>query len=154
MSGPRVAVLVPVHDQSAWLPRALDGLLAQSVTDWEAVVVDDGSPDPVAVATVVAALPDARVRLLARPDNRGLGATLNTGLDATTAPVVAYLPADDVWAPDHLDALLACLEDPAVVLARSGLTEPSGGGEAGFGLHSCDMLDVMMCVEKEWKLSC
>ena len=126
MTGPRVAVLVPVHDQSAWLPRALDGLLAQQVGDWEAVVVDDGSPDPEAVAAVVEALADPRIRLLAVPDNRGLGATLNTALDATTAPVVAYLPADDVWAPDHLTALLAALADPAAALARSGLTEPAG----------------------------
>ena len=126
MTGARVAVLVPVHDQSAWLPRALDGLLAQQVTDWEAVVVDDGSPDPAAVAAVVEALADPRVRLLARPDNRGLGATLNAGLDATTAPLVAYLPADDVWATDHLTTLLDALTDPCVVLARSGMDEPSG----------------------------
>ncbi|MFQ1001290.1 glycosyltransferase [Modestobacter sp. SSW1-42] len=125
MTGPQVAVLVPVHDQSAWLPRALDGLLAQEVSDWEAVVLDDGSPDPSAVTAVVTALGDPRVRLVAWPDNRGLGATLNAGLDAAAAPVVAYLPADDVWAPDHLTALLGALEDPAVALARSGLTEPA-----------------------------
>jgi hypothetical protein len=126
VTGVRVAVLVPVHDQSAWLPRALDGLLAQQVTDWEAVVVDDGSPDPAAVAAVVESLADPRVRLLTHPRNLGLGAALNTALDATAAPVVAYLPADDVWAPDHLTVLLACLAGPDVVLARSALTEPAG----------------------------
>ncbi|CCH86533.1 Glycosyl transferase [Modestobacter italicus] len=126
MSPPRVAVLVPVHDQSAFLPRALDGLLAQHLTDWEAVVLDDGSPDPEAVREVVAGLPDPRVRLLCRPVNRGLGATLNAGLDATAAPLVAYLPADDVWAPSHLTALVAALADPAVALVCAGLTEPAG----------------------------
>ena len=126
MTSARVAVLLPVHDQAAWLPRALDGLLAQQLTDWEAVVLDDGSRDPAAVDTVLAALADPRVRLLRWPVNRGLGATLNAGLDATTAPLVAHLPADDVWAVDHLSALVASLADPAVVLARSGLTEPSG----------------------------
>jgi Glycosyl transferase family 2 len=123
---PVVSVLVPVHDQAAFLPRALDGLLAQSVTGWEALVLDDGSPDPGAVADVVAGAGDARVRLHREPRNRGLGATLNTGLAAATADVVAYLPADDVWFPDHLAALLGCLADPAVVLARSALAEPSG----------------------------
>src|SRR3954469_7065114 len=126
MSTPRVAVLVPVHDQAAFMPRALDGLLAQRVTDWEAVVVDDGSPDPAAVAAAVSAPADVRVRLQRSADNRGLGATLNAGLDATTAPVVAYLPADDVWFVDHLDRLLGCLDDPAVALARTELTEPAG----------------------------
>lgn len=46
MSPPRVAVLVPVHDQAAYLPRALDSLLTQQAVDWEAVVLDDGSPEP------------------------------------------------------------------------------------------------------------
>ncbi|MCV2488165.1 glycosyltransferase family 2 protein [Geodermatophilus sp. YIM 151500] len=126
----RVAVLVPVHDQAAFLPRALGSLLDQTVTDWEAVVLDDGSPDPDAVAAVLAGLPDARLRATGWRANRGLGATLNTGLDATTAPVVAYLPADDVWAPDHLAALLARLADPAVPIACSELDEPSGTGYA------------------------
>jgi hypothetical protein len=126
MSPPRVAVLVPVHDQAAFLPRALDGLLAQRVPDWEAVVVDDGSPDPDAVAAAVHGAADERVRLVRCDENQGLGATLNTALDATAAPVVAYLPADDVWFADHLSRLLGCLADPEVVLARSGLREPAG----------------------------
>ncbi len=104
-------------------PRALEGLLAEEELAWEAVVVDDGSPDPAAVAAVVASLADPRIRLLRSPANRGLGATLNAALDAATAPVVAYLPADDVWCPDHLAALLECQADPAVVLARSRLAE-------------------------------
>ncbi|MDP9428452.1 MAG: glycosyltransferase [Actinomycetota bacterium] len=120
-----VGVLVPVHDQAAFLPRALEGLLAQEVADWTALVLDDGSPDPGAVADVVAGLGDARVRLLRSAVNRGLGATLNTGLDALDTPLVAYLPADDVWSPGHLAALLDCLAGPDVVLARSLLTEPS-----------------------------
>ncbi|MGY1812677.1 glycosyltransferase [Blastococcus sp. SYSU D00820] len=126
MTAAAVAVLVPVHDQAAFLPRALDGLLAQDRPDWEAVVVDDGSPDPEAVAAVVSALADPRIRLLRSAANRGLGAALNTALDATTAPVVAYLPADDVWYGDHLSALLGGLAEDGVVLVRSGLAEPAG----------------------------
>ena len=121
----RVSVLVPVHDQAAFLPRALESLLAQEESGWEAVVVDDGSADPDAVAAVVAALADPRINLRRHAPNRGLGATLNAALDATAAPVVAYLPADDVWFPDHLTNLLDCLADPAVVRARSRLVEPA-----------------------------
>ena len=120
-----VGVLVPVYDQAAFLPRALEGLLAQSRTDWTALVLDDCSPDPAPVAAVVAGPADPRVRLVRSPDNRGLGATLNAGLDALGTPLVAYLPADDVWSPDHLAALLECLAEPDVVLARSRLAEPS-----------------------------
>ena len=127
---PLLAVLVPVHDQADFLPRALDGLLAQDVAAWEAVVVDDGSRDPAAVAAVVDGLADPRVRLVRSRSNRGLGSALNTALDATSAPLVAYLPADDVWFDGHLAALLGRLDDDAVVLARSGLAEPAGTGYA------------------------
>ena len=120
-----VGVLVPVYDQAAFLPRALEGLLAQDLADWTALVLDDGSPDASSVADVVHGPGDPRVRLLRSPVNRGLGATLNAGLDALDTLLVAYLPADDVWSPDHLAALLGCLADPDVVLARSGLAEPS-----------------------------
>ena len=113
---PRVAVLVPVHDQAAFLPRALGSLLAQDEAGFECVVVDDGSADGPQVPD------DPRVRLVRHERNRGLGAALDTGLDATTAPVVAYLPADDVWDADHLAALLAVLDgDPSVDLALSGV---------------------------------
>jgi hypothetical protein len=120
-----VGVLVPVYDQAAFLPRALEGLLAQDTADWTALVLDDGSPDPSAVEEVVTGLGDPRLRLLRRPGNHGLGATLNTGLDALRTPLVAYLPADDVWSPEHLTALLRSLAEPDVVLARSRLAEPS-----------------------------
>lgn len=122
----KVSVLVPVHDQAAFLPRALESLLAQQEGAWEAVVVDDGSPDPDAVAAAVAAVADPRIRLHRHPTNRGLGAALNTALDATGAPVVTYLPADDVWFPGHLAAVLGCLADPAAVRVRSRLAEPAG----------------------------
>ncbi|HYO37809.1 MAG TPA: glycosyltransferase family 2 protein [Geodermatophilus sp.] len=117
---PRVAVLVPVHEQAAFLPRALESLLAQGETAWEAVVVDDGSREPVTVPA------DPRLRLVRTADNRGLGAALNRALEETTAPVVAHLPADDVWYPDHLATALDRLADPAVVLVRAELAEPAG----------------------------
>ena len=95
-----VSVVMPVFAQAAFMPRAIASLLAQDVRDWELIVVDDGSPDDVATA-----LPDG-ARLLRHDVNRGLGATLNTALDAANGDVVAYLPADDVWHEGHLRTLL------------------------------------------------
>lgn len=105
---PAVAVLVPVHQQAAFLGRALASLLDQTLTGWEAVVLDDGSSDDPAAA-VAPFLEDPRIRLVSWPRNRGLGDTLNAGLDVTTAPIVAYLPADDTWDADHLASLATAL---------------------------------------------
>jgi hypothetical protein len=118
---PRVSVIVPVHDQESWLPAALDSLRRQSLTCWECVVVDDGSPGDVAAAMRDVA-GDDRFALVRLPENGGLGAALNRGLDGTTAPLVAYLPADDLMHVEHLASLVAALDaDPAAPLAVAGV---------------------------------
>ena len=131
---PAVAVLVPVHEQAAFLPRALGSLLAQDHADFECVVVDDGSTDGPSVPD------DPRLRLLRTDDNRGLGAALNTALDATTAPVVAYLPADDAWDADHLSALLAALDDADLVW--SGVRWACGETTGAPGDHGLQLVQV------------
>lgn len=125
-SPPRVSVVVPAHDQEAWLPAALASVLAQQLPDWECVVVDDGSPGDVAAA-LAEVRDDVRVRLVRHDRNRGLGAALNTGLDATSAPLVAYLPCDDVWTADHLATLVAALDAaPDAPLAVAGVAHGDG----------------------------
>ncbi len=115
---------MPTFDRGPFLPRAIGSLLRQSVSDWELLVIDDGSRDR--TATVVAGyLDDPRISYERWGRNRGLGAAANRGLDRANAPLVAYLPADDLYDPDHLAALLACFTDDeshdAVVLAWAGM---------------------------------
>ena len=118
---PRVSVVTPTFDHAAYIRRALGSLVAQTVGGWELLVEDDGSTDDTG-ALLARERADPRIRYRRHPANRGLGAALNAGLDAARAPVVAYLPADDVWYPDHLDRLLATLDAaPDAVLAYSGL---------------------------------
>jgi len=118
---PRVSVLVPTFEQAHFIARALASLQAQTLGDWEAVVVDDGSRDATAAA-VAPFLEDARIRYLALDANGGLGRALNVALEATAAPLVAYLPSDDVIYPRHLASLAAALDAaPDAVLAHAGV---------------------------------
>ena len=120
-SQPRVSVLVPTFDQAHFIARALASLQAQTLDAWEAVVVNDGSHDATA-AVVAPFLDDARIRCVALDANGGLGRALNVALDATAAPLVAYLPADDVFYPRHLETLAEALgAAPEAVLAVSGV---------------------------------
>jgi len=120
-AAPRVSVLMPTFAQAAFIGRALDSLGAQALADWELVVVDDGSPDDTRAA-VAPYLADPRVRYARLAENRGLGAALNRALGLARAPLVAYLPSDDVYYPDHLAALVAALDaDPAAILAYAGV---------------------------------
>jgi hypothetical protein len=116
-----VSVLLPLFDQARFVRRALASLQAQSFAGWELIVVDDGSRDG-GGAVVAPCLADARVRHRRLPENRGLGAALNAALEAARAPLVAYLPADDVYHRDHLASLVACLDaHPEAALAFAGV---------------------------------
>lgn len=118
---PRVSVLMPTFEQSAFLPRAMDSLRCQSFADWELIVVDDGSRDATQ-AVLQPYLADPRIRSIRLPENRGLGGALNLGIGQAHGDLFTYLPSDDVIYEDHLTSLVACLEGhPEAVLAYTGL---------------------------------
>ncbi|MGZ5199180.1 MAG: glycosyltransferase family 2 protein [Telluria sp.] len=118
---PLVSVIVPTYLQAHFVPRALDSLLAQSLPSWEAIVVDDGSPDDTA-RVLAPFLADPRIRCIRLSSNGGLGHALNTALSHARGELIAYLPSDDVFYRDHLRELSGCLaRHPDAVLAYSGL---------------------------------
>ena len=118
---PSISVLMPTYEQSRFIRRALDSLLGQTLTDWEAIIVDDGSQDAT-VQAVSSYLHDDRICYHKFSENKGLGKALNEGLANAKAPLVAYLPSDDVYYRDHLHSLKTCLETATEsVLAYAGV---------------------------------
>lgn len=112
---------MPSYGHSHFVRRALDSLMAQTLAEWEAIIVDDGSPDDTAQA-VAPFLPDARIRYVRLDRNGGLGKALNVAMAEARAPLIAYLPSDDVYYRDHLQQLASCLDQaPDAVLAFSGV---------------------------------
>jgi len=116
---PRVSVVVPAFN-SAWsIERTIASVLAQTMGDFEAIVVDDGSTDALAAAVSRAARGDSRVRLV-RQENRGLAGARNRGICEARAPLIAPLDADDVWDREYLQCLVEALDaDPGAPLAFS-----------------------------------
>jgi glycosyltransferase involved in cell wall biosynthesis len=115
-----VSVVVPTHNSSATIGRALRSAASQSARPCEIVVVDDASSDDTlaVVAGLARALP-VPVRTIALPENLGPGTARNTGWDAATGDWVAFLDHDDAWHPEKLSlqhALMAA--EPS--LAMSG----------------------------------
>ena len=95
---PLVSIVVPTYDRAGFLTEALASVVAQTVEDWECVVVDDGSPAPVSLPAPV----DPRVRLVRRPRNGGPAAARNTGLREARGAFVTFLDDDDLYTPDRL----------------------------------------------------
>lgn len=102
---PRVSVVLPVHNRGDVLPRAIDSVLAQELTDFELVVVDDGSSDD--SAGITASYDDARIRLIRLDRNRGGNVARNEGIRAASAPLIAFLDSDDRYLPNKLDRVVA-----------------------------------------------
>lgn len=118
MTEPLVSILMPVRNEERFLPAALASLIAQTVTAWELVVVDDGSTDRTA-AILAAAAADRRIRV-EQNRGRGLVAALNQGLAACRSPLVARMDGDDVSHPQRLAQQLAQLAaEPAIGLVAA-----------------------------------
>lgn len=100
-STPLVSVVVPTYDHGEQVGGAVDSVLAQTVSDLELVVVDDGSTD--GTADRLGEYTDERIEVVRHPENRGVSAARNTGLEAATGEYVAFLDADDRWAPAKLE---------------------------------------------------
>ena len=95
---PLVSIIVPTYDRAGFLAEALGSVVAQTLEDWECVVVDDGSPEPVALPGAV----DPRIRLVRRPRNGGPAAARNIGLLEARGAFVTFLDDDDLYTPDRL----------------------------------------------------
>lgn len=98
---PAVSVVIPVYNVEATLPRCLDSLLAQTFTDWEAVCINDGSPDGSAAILEKYAASDARFRVIDKK-NAGVSAARNDGVAAAHGEYVMYLDSDDFIHPQTL----------------------------------------------------
>ena len=98
-----ISIVIPLWNKAPYVGRCLDSVAAQTYRDFEAVVVDDGSTDD--GPERVAAYADGRIRLVRQP-NGGVAVARNRGVSEARGEWVAFLDADDEWAPDHLATLV------------------------------------------------
>ena len=100
MTSPQVSVIIPTCNRPGLLPTAIRSVLGQSFSDFELVVVDDGSDTP--IDGVVKAFQDERVRSIRHDNRRGGAAARNTGIRNSDGELVAFLDDDDEWYPEKL----------------------------------------------------
>jgi glycosyltransferase involved in cell wall biosynthesis len=104
---PLVSIVMPTYNQGKFIRQAVESILAQTFTDFELIVVDDGSTDD--TADVLASIRDARLSVIRQP-NGGTGSALNTGFLHTTGPFETWFASDNVMFPDCLATLVNFLE--------------------------------------------
>lgn len=99
-----ISIIIPAYNAQAYLRECLESVLAQSFSDWEAIVVNDGSTDCTLEIANSYAEGDPRVKAVTTP-NRGLSSARNAGLEIATGEWITYLDSDDMLLPDALSAM-------------------------------------------------
>ena len=119
---PRVSVAISTYNRAHLVGRAIRSALAQTVGDFELIVVDDGSADD--TPAVLAAVGDPRLRIARHERNQGISRTRNTALGLVRGEWIAFLDDDNEWTPDYLErqlALAAARPEADVVYCRARL---------------------------------
>lgn len=105
-----ISVIVPVYKVEAFLRPCMDSILAQTFTDFELILVDDGSPDNCGAICDEYAAKDSRVRVI-HQENGGLSAARNAGIDAALGAYLSFVDSDDLIHPDMLRRMLAEIQN-------------------------------------------
>jgi glycosyltransferase involved in cell wall biosynthesis len=99
-STPAVTIIIPAYKAAAYVSEAVDSVFAQTFTNYELIVINDGSPDTPQLEQALEPYQD-RLKYIEH-ENRGAAAARNTGLHAARGEFVAFLDADDCWLPNYL----------------------------------------------------
>lgn len=112
-ASPLVSVIIPAYNVAEFIGEALDSVLAQTFTDYEIIVINDGSPDTEALERALAPYMSRIVYL--KQENRGVSAARNSGIVAARGPLLAFLDGDDTWLPNYLEVQVARIQaDPTI----------------------------------------
>jgi len=128
---PTVSVVIPMYRAERYIGAAIESLLSQTVGDWEAVIVDDGSPDGSRDITESYSKRDNRIRVLEHPgrSNRGVATSRALGVAEARAEFVALLDADDVFESEKLALQLKSTADhpDCVIYHTAGIAVDAEG---------------------------
>ena len=109
-SAPRVSVIMAVYNGEEFLDAAVGSVVTQTLSDWELVIVDDGSTDGTGSMADRWAAADPRIRVIHQPNSGRPAAARNRGMREARGGIIAFLDADDLYHPDRLARSVAVLD--------------------------------------------
>lgn len=111
MNLPLVSVVIPAYNAEQWIADAIRSVQAQTLKDWELIVVNDGSTDD--TSRVASSFVDGRIQILDRP-NGGVSAARNTGIERSNGALITFLDADDAMEPTNLAEKYSVMQEAQV----------------------------------------
>ena len=112
-----VSIIIPTFNRASKVSRAISSVLSQTISDYEIIVVDDGSTDRTSLALTSFG---SHIRVITHFEQLGVSAARNTGVKSTRSPFIAFLDSDDYWLPEKLAVQLSFfLEHPEAVACQT-----------------------------------
>lgn len=139
---PKISIIIPVYNVEQYLPHCIESILIQSFTDYELLLINDGSTDNSGSICDGYADRDSRVRVFHKK-NGGVSSARNVGLDEATGEYVFFADADDLIPPMALAILIACMDDA---------TDMAMGGYSKFWVDRNEEREIT--VDRPMELSC
>lgn len=125
---PCVTVVMPAYNAERYIETAIRSVMGQTFTDWELIVIDDGSKDTTVKIVEQLAREDGRITSLRNEVNMGVAKTRNRGMALASGEFVALLDSDDVWHPEKLEKQVALAKETGadVVYCSYALVDENG----------------------------
>ena len=140
---PIISVIVPVYNVAAWVEQCLDSIAGQTFTDFECIIIDDGSTDESPAIVDRFASRDQRFTVI-HQENRGLSGARNAGMEMARGEYFAFVDSDDFIHPEMLEKLLGAIEEQGTRIAMCDFEYVFEGGSAPSNYlreMPCDLLD-------------
>ncbi len=122
----KISVIIPVYKVEPYIRQCIESVMAQTMTDIEIIVVNDGTPDRSAEIAKEYAAKDSRIKVIDQ-ENQGVSAARNAGLRAASAPLVMFVDSDDWVTPDYCQKMFDALTDDVdVVICDTRIIDERG----------------------------
>lgn len=129
---PAVSIITPVYNVEKWIEETIDCVRAQTFSDWEMLLVEDGSTDRTVqvIQRYLERTGEGRIRLIRQEKNGGAARARNRGVREAAGRYIAYVDADDLWEPEKLERQTAFMEDRGAAFSFTGyeFADESGKG--------------------------
>lgn len=123
----KISIIIPVYNKIKYLPSLLEQIAGQSFSDFECLLIDDGSTDGSGEVCGRFAARDSRFRVIRIP-NGGVSHARNVGLDAARGEFITFIDSDDAIREDHLENLRRCMTESGADLVISGFEKVAEDG--------------------------
>lgn len=135
MELPKISIIIPVYNSETYLHSCVDSILAQIYTNWELILVDDGSPDKSGKICDEYANIDSRVHVI-HMTNEGVGAARNAGIEIATGDRLGFIDSDDIVEPTYLETFIKADNNDLIV--------------CGYLVDKYDKENRLSCTEKHF----